>query len=262
MGVYSAFKKAYYFLLNTVTFGSGVTVSINNFKLKLPTKYHRLFPRDYESSSFNFFEKNLKPGSTILDIGAHIGLYSVFFAKKSKGHVYSFEPTPDTASVLRKTIEINKLQDYVTVVPAAVADKAGTATFYISKTEEIATGNSLVDVDFGENYKRDGGYEVEVVSIDDFVQKNNLQPSVLKIDAEGVELEVLRGAKNTFSTFRPAGILGVHPFAYTNKAATLGEIWDLLKEYQLIIQKDGKAITKEEFCSNEDFVFDIEFLPA
>ncbi len=262
MGVYSALKKVYYVLLNAVTFGNGVTVTINNFKLKLPARYHRLFPRDYEASSFQFFEKNLKPGATILDIGAHIGLYSVFLATKSKGKVYSFEPTPDTGAVLRQTVAINKLQNNITVVPAAVSDKPGTATFYISKTEEIATGNSLVDVDFGENYKRDGGYEVEVVSIDDFVQKNNLQPSVLKIDAEGVELEVLRGAKNTFSTFRPAGILGVHPFAYSDKAGTLSEIWDLLKEYQLIIQMDGKAITKEEFCSKEDFVFDIEFLPA
>lgn len=262
MAVYSVLKKLYYALLNMVTLGKGVTVKINNFRLKLPTKYHRLFPKNYEASSFIFFEKYIKPGATVLDIGAHIGLYSVFFAKKSNGKVYSFEPTPDTGAVLRETVAINKLQNNITVVPAAVSFQPGMATFFISKTEEIATGNSLVDVDFGENYRRDGGYEVEVVSIDDFVQKNNLQPSVLKIDAEGVELEVLRGAKNTFLNFRPVGILGVHPFAYSNKTATLSEIWDLLKEYRLIIQMNGEEITKEEFCSNKNFVFDIEFLPA
>ena len=100
MSVYAGLKKVYHVVLDAITFGTGIPVVINNFRLKLPAKYCRYFPKDYEESSFKFFKKNAKQGGVTLDIGAHIGLYSVFFSKLTNGKVYSFEPTPSTAAVL------------------------------------------------------------------------------------------------------------------------------------------------------------------
>jgi FkbM family methyltransferase len=259
MSIYAGLKKAYYVVLDAITFGTGIPVVINDFKLKLPTKYHRHFQKDYEESSFKFFKKYAKQGGVTLDIGAHIGLYSVFFSKLTNGKVYSFEPTPSTAVVLRNTIGINKCSKNVTVVEAAVSEKPGVATFY-SNDVDVSDSNSLVDFKL-ENFKREGAYEVAVVSVDDFRLQHGLKISILKIDAEGVELEVLKGAKETFLQDRPIGILGLHPFAYKNKTEMLGLIWNMLLEYKMKILMDGVDITKEQFCNIQKFVFDIEFLP-
>ena len=83
--LYELGKKIYYFLLEIVTFGKGVKVTINGIKLKLPSKYYRLFPPVYEKENFDFFNKHIKKGSVILDIGANIGLFSVIFSKLSQG---------------------------------------------------------------------------------------------------------------------------------------------------------------------------------
>lgn len=259
--LYIQLKKIYYTLLSFVTLGKGVGVTINGFRLKLPAKYYRFFPKDYEKSSFDFFRKHLKRGATTIDIGAHIGLYSVLFARLTGGKVYSFEPTPSTVDVLKETVEINKCEDKITIIPDAVSERPGKSIFFTSKTEEISTSNSLVDFDLGEAYQREGSYEVNVTSVDDFISKNNLNVDFMKIDAEGVELEVLKGARNTFLQHRPVSILGIHPFAYSNKEETLSEIWDILKEYKMKIQMNGKAISKQVFCNKEDFVYDIELLP-
>jgi FkbM family methyltransferase len=257
---YTAFKKVAYRVLDVVTMGNGVPVTINDFKLKLPTKYFRLFPADYEASSFEFFKKHAKPGATIIDIGAHIGLYSVFFYKLMKGKVYSFEPTPSTVEVLRKTIHINNADNNIIVTQAAVSEKPGVATFY-SNDIDVSTSNSLVDVDLGDNTTRAGAYEVEVLSTDYFRSQNKLTVDFIKIDAEGVELEVLKGARETFLQDRPTGILGLHPFAYTDRITMLGTIWDILIDYNLHIQMDGQDITKEQFCNRKERVFDVELLP-
>ena len=260
MSIYSGLKKIYYIILDGVTLGKGIPVSLNSFSLKLPTKYYRLFPKDYEESSFVFFKKHAKKGGTTLDIGAHIGLYSVFFANITQGKVYSFEPTPSTAKVLRQTIAINKLDNQVTVVQAAIAEKPGTATFY-SADMDVSTSNSLVEIDLGKDLNRQGAYEVQVLSIDSFRLQHKLKIGFLKIDAEGVEIEALKGAKETFLQDRPIAILGLHPFAYENRKETLSIIWDILKGYHLQIQMAGKDISKETFCDNEETVFDVELLP-
>jgi len=257
--IYSAFKKVAYRLIDIVTMGTGVPTRINGMKIKLPTKYFRLFPANYEQSSFEFFKKYAKQGSTILDIGAHIGLYSVFFSKLTKGKVYSFEPTPSTVKVLRKTIEINNCKN-VSIIEAAISEKPGTATFYSSDTD-VSTANSLVNVDLGEKIKRAGAYQVKVESIDQFRKNNNLVIDILKIDAEGVELDVLKGARETFLQDRPIAILGLHPFAYQNKAGMLEMIWDTLAGYNMQIQMHGQNITKLEFCNCQKFVFDVELTP-
>ena len=258
--LYTTAKKISYKILELLTMGRGLPVRFKDFRLKLPVKYFRLFPADYEQSSFKFFIRHAKPGDTVLDIGAHIGLYSVFFSKLTKGKVYSFEPTPSTSAVLRKTIEINHCESDIIVVQAAVSEKPGLATFY-SNDIEVSTSNSLLDLKLSDSSNRHGAYQVHVVSIDDFRAKNNLTINILKIDAEGVELEVLNGARETFLQDRPIAIIGLHPFAYSDRVVMLGKIWDKLIEYKMQIQIEGKDITKDQFCDRKEPVFDAELVP-
>ncbi len=257
--MYSLLKKIYYKLLEIVTFGKGVNVTINGFALKLPTKYYRLFPSDYEKDGFAFVRKCLPKDANVIDIGAHIGIYSVFFSKNTTGKVFSFEPTIETIEVLANTLKNNHC-DNVQLVKGAIADKPGKAVFYTSKTEEIATGNSLVEVETNENYIREGAYEVDVYSIDDFAKKQNVKIGFIKIDAEGVELDVLNGAEMTFKNDRPSAILGLHPFAYKSRD-TLYTMWDKLIEYGMSVQVEGKEMFKDDFCKNPAATFDVELIP-
>jgi FkbM family methyltransferase len=247
-------------VLDFITLGRGMPAKVNGVRLKLPTHYYRLFPKNYEHLSFEFFKKHAKKGDTVLDIGAHIGLFSIFFSKLTGGKVYSFEPTPQTVKVLRKTVDINNCDDSVTVIEAAVSEKPGQATFYTSD-ENVSTSNSLVDVDFKDGHVREGAYQVLVVSVDEFRKQHGLKIDILKIDAEGVELEVLKGASKTFLEDRPIAILGLHPFAYDDRRQMLETIWNKLTEYRMRVQKDGKDISREEFINKQDFVFDVELLP-
>jgi len=259
--IYSKIKKIAYKVIELITLGNGVPTKINGFKIKLPTKYFRLFPSDYESSNFDFYKKHVKSGDIILDIGAHIGLYAVFFAKHCKGKVYSFEPTLSTLKWLRKTVEINKCNDTVNIVPFAISGKKGKDRFYLRDANEISFANSLINFGDKKVDKIDGSYEVDLISIDEFVSEHGIKPNILKIDAEGVELELLKGAANTFLNFRPIATLGLHLFAYTNRIETLANIWDLLVEYKMNVFIDGEPITKEFFCQKEERVFDIQLLP-
>lgn len=259
--IYTWVKKIGYKVIDVVTLGTGVPTKINGVKLKLPTKYFRLFPADYEKDNFEFFKKHIKQGDIILDIGAHIGLFAIFFAKLSKGKVYSFEPTPATLKWLKKTIDINHCNNIVTIVPKAISDKAGKAKFFVSPTSDISVANSLIGYEDGVMEVRDGSYEVDMISIDEFVKEKRIKPNILKIDAEGVELQLLKGAADTFLNCRPIATLGLHLFAYKNKKETLAEIWDILISYRMNIFIDEQPVTKEIFCSKEGWVFDVQLIP-
>ncbi len=185
-----------------------------------------------------------------------------FFAKNFNARVSCFEPSPATQKILKKVIEINNCQNLITPYNLAISDKPGKANFFINTDLAISVSNSLIDYNIGDGVKRDGSYEVDLVSIDDFVLQHSLKVDVLKIDAEGVELQVLQGASKTFLQHRPIAILGLHPFAYDDRQDTLTRIWDILITYKMQIVMEGKPVTKEEFCMNDWHIFDVQLLPG
>ena len=194
----SLIKKLVYGLIDMLTSGKGVPKTFEGNKVRMPTKYFRYFPVGYEKDNFNFINKKVRPGMTILDIGAHIGLMSTVFGKKvgPSGKVFAFEPTPTTVSTLKHTIAINDLAN-VSVEPFALSDQIGKLTFYISDNA-VDNSNSLVNnhrVDRAEK-----GIEVDVYTVDNFVKDRNISKvDFMKIDVEGAELRVLKGAqKNTY----------------------------------------------------------------
>ena len=78
-------KEVVYKLLDTVTGGKGLRKTINGFSVKLPTRYVNYFPADYEQQNFAFLRKHVKQGDTIMDIGAHIGLFATAAAQARVG---------------------------------------------------------------------------------------------------------------------------------------------------------------------------------
>jgi len=131
----------------------------------------------------------LNPGDVVLDIGAYVGMFTVkaSLAVGNKGKVVAIEPSPDNYAIL---IGNCVSLDNVTLVQKAIMAKNGTGKLYYSKS---AAANSLV-------VKWKKYIEVETITLDDLVAELKLDRiDLIKIDAEGAELDVLKGAQKVLA---------------------------------------------------------------
>jgi FkbM family methyltransferase len=251
--------KPVYALLETLTMGKGLPKTVNGVQLKLPAKYIRYFPGNYEEDNFLFMKSCCGKGATILDIGAHIGLFSAVAAKVTgeQGRVYAFEPAPATLPVLEQTIRINGLGSRICAVNQAMGSQTGSITFYVSD-DEADNSNSLVA------YKEDrklNGVQVQMNTIDHFAADMRLDKiDFIKIDVEGAEYDTLRGGKEIFKNHRPCCILAIHPEPIEKKGDRLEDIYDLLVELNYEITYHGMPVDKEGFCSNRALI-DLHLMP-
>lgn len=250
----SSLKNLVYDTIDILSFKKGITRSINNFKVRFPPRWMRYFPSDYEKENYEVLQQELKPGMDVIDIGAHIGLFSVICSQltKGEGKIICCEPTPGTFNLLQRTLKINNCRN-VTPLQVAVSERLGSATFFISIENEGNNSNSLV----GDHpLQQTTGYEVTLETIDHIIETYSLSPGIIKIDVEGAELDALKGGLKSFKACKPQLILGLHPAAIQRKGDSLEAIWDLLPSVPYKIELDGKAMTKEDFCGRE-LLFDV-----
>ncbi len=139
----------------------------------------------------------------LFDIGANIGLYSIYYAATKQGKVYSFEPSVFNLAQLAKNIYINQLQDRVHLVVNPLTKFNVFANFKLSTTDE---GGALSA--FGVDYGYDGKFLTDTLSYKtlglplDFLMEKSLlseYPEMIKIDVDGIEHLVLEGSIKTIS---------------------------------------------------------------
>jgi FkbM family methyltransferase len=252
-------KEVVYKILDVFTGNKGLRKTINGFSVKLPTRYINYFPSDYEQENFEFLKQHVKKGDHVLDIGAHIGLFSTIAAQLTghKGKVYAFEPAAETNALLKQTISINRMENIIEPYSEAMGAASGKTTFYVSAVKGD-NSNSLV------SYKEDRelyAMDVDMFSIDDFVKNKNLTSiAFIKIDVEGAEYDALCGAMNTLQHLRPVCIVAIHPEPIAAKGDSLEKIYDLIAGNNYKIYYEAKIISKEIFCSNRDLI-DLHILP-
>lgn len=252
----SIIKEIAYKALDTLTPGSGVEKEICGERIRFPARWSRYYESDYEPETFRFFRENLRAGDIVLDIGAHIGLFSVVAARLvgDGGNVLAFEPTPFTRDVLREVIELNGCDNVVEIRSEAVSAAKGETVFF-DTGDSISNANSLV-----RTARSKTEIPIILTSVDDFARERNLRIDCLKIDVEGVELDLLRGARETFLRQRPVARLGLHPPFIAENGQSLDEIWQVLDEYRMQISFDGEPVEKEWFCS-QPALFDVNLIP-
>ncbi len=129
-----------------------------------------------------------REGGLAVDVGAHVGTFTVPLARRvgARGLVVAAEPTPRTAGALRRTLALNGLQDRVALHECAVGAGEGRARLHVAT---VGSHNSLLPLP-GEEV---GEVEVAVQPLDAIVPAGRAA-TVIKVDAEGMELDVLRGA--------------------------------------------------------------------
>lgn len=251
-------KNSLYKTLDSITFHKGFACHVNGFKVLFPAKWFRYFENDYEKENILFLKEQVKPGMTVVDIGAHLGLLSSICAQLTgkTGRIYCFEPTPSTFSVLKEVVRLNNAQDIIFPQNKAVSNFTGQLDFFIDENEG-SNANSLV----GRDDKNRSTRKMEVITLDDFLRVQQIDKlDLVKIDAEGSELDVLTGARKSLERFRPRIILALHPQLIRNNNQSLSAIYDLLVELNYEVFFKSQPLSKESFCSTED-LFDVHLLP-
>lgn len=250
-------RNAAYGILDLVTFKKGIARKVNGMKVRFTPRWSRYYTAEYETDNYQFLKTHLKPGMQVIDIGAHIGLFSVCSSQLvgPTGKVICFEPTPGTYNILKQTLHLNHCTN-VMAIQAAVSAQEGKTIFYVSNTEGC-NDNSLIK---NKSEKDLNHFEVDLVSIDGIVRKYNLSPALVKVDAEGAELDVLKGLDHTMITQRPMIILGLHPAFIAMKGDSLKQIWDIIKKNRYRVVYEEKEMDETGFVS-QDNLFDVQLLP-
>jgi len=152
----------------------------------------------FENYEFNFVRRFLEPGMTVLDIGAHHGLYSLLSARMvgPRGSVFSFEPSPREFRALRRHVRINFLLN-IKLQPLALGDENETADLHV--VDPALSGcNSLRSPGVLSN---SAPIPVRVMRLDDWAATQKVtRVDFVKLDVEGGELAVIRGARQLLRT--------------------------------------------------------------
>jgi FkbM family methyltransferase len=152
--------------------------------------------RQWEADLSALFQRLCTPESVLVDVGANFGYFTVLGASlignKGSGQVFSFEPNPKLAALLRRNLEINWSMAPVTFCEAAVADEAGEVTLHVPRGHGAnASLSPPLDMDCEV-------CQVPAVRLDSELP-NDLVVDLMKIDVEGHETGVLRGAREVIA---------------------------------------------------------------
>lgn len=160
------------------------------------------YPIPYDQQTVSLVADRLKKinGKVFLDVGANTGSFSLI-SKFLNCHTYAFEPQSKIFKILQSNIELNKLEKKTTIIKTALSDKKSKTKLKL-KIPSLNSGlASIGKINLNDKIKFE---EVEVSSIDEVVKDYNIKNvDFIKIDVEGFELNVLKGATKTIKKFKP-----------------------------------------------------------
>jgi len=178
-----------------------------------------------ENSIHQIFDEVLHGGDCIIDVGANFGMHSLYAAKRvaPSGVVYAFEPLPTNLSLLRHHVSLNDLKGNVEVIASAVSDSPEAELVFYSGLDEADLTATLAPHAQGCNQQR-----VPNTRLDDFALRLKKPVRLVKIDVEGAEVAVLKGARKLLLKDRPLLIIEVHAYAFGDFKTSLAEYREVL----------------------------------
>lgn len=173
---------------------------LRGYKWIVGSSIHGCWLGTYELEKQRAIALALKPGLVFYDIGANVGFYTLLAAVRvgRNGYVHAFEPVPRNINYIQRHITLNKLSN-VTLHQLAVTDENREMRFALGPN--AAEGH--LDIH--------GDLNVQAVALDKYIADNRLPyPNLLKIDVEGAEYQVLRGARQTLGQNPVTVFLATH----------------------------------------------------
>lgn len=177
----------------------------------------------------------------VLDIGGHVGLVAIPISRVMApgGKVYTFEPAAMNLHFLHRHLELNRI-DNVEVISALVGDREGEIVFY-----EHFEQSGLNSVVLKKNHEHFAQTKRPQLVLDSFCEARGLEPEVIKIDVEGGEMGVLRGARKILARFQPTIYLSVHPKELALLGASTEELVALIDSIGYVCREmDGRPVER------------------
>lgn len=204
--LWRATRPLYTRLLKIIGKGKLARLFNGTDRVLVPVEFHG-HPEAYEPDVWRALMEEVRPGDTVVDVGAAYGLYTVALAKRvgESGHVYAFEPSPGMLRWLRQLIALNGVKARVNVFPHAAGDQDAMITFNGERSTQSHVTHEASD------------HSIEVRSVKLDTALAGKAVGVMKIDVEGFEEHVLRGADELLSDPRRAPrkiFIEVHPYAW------------------------------------------------
>jgi FkbM family methyltransferase len=220
------------YAMEAVSRRHGYLAHVNGDPIRVSYRYGARYEKvGYELPVHHAFTARIEPGMTVVDVGAHIGFFALGAALRTgpTGKVYAFEPSPETADLLERHVHMNGFDGLVEVLRIGLSDREGEAAFY-------AHGETMAAAMFPENIallspeelgSPPEEHRIGTTTLDIFCSERSISPDRIKIDVEGAELAVLKGAAKILRG--DAEILcEVHPSALEFMSGSVGEVESLL----------------------------------
>jgi len=156
-------------------------------------KAYWIYKSFYEARDLKYLHPYVPFGSTVIDVGANFGFYSLTFASwvGATGRVISIEPAPDNVDRLKKTVGRAAVDHIVKIVEAAAAEFSGQVSLQLNLENPMF------------HCLGEGGIPVRAITIDDLFNHDLPRISLIKIDVQGAEARVIRGAERVLRTCHP-----------------------------------------------------------
>ena len=153
----------------------------------------------------------IEENSTVIDVGAYLGVYSILAIRAGAGYAVAYEPNIRTLSKLKKNIELNGFLDKSLVREVALSDVDGTSLLLVPKNREYSSGAQLANSSISRTVSNwQTLSSVQTVTLDADLNNMHIEKiSVIKIDTEGYEYEVLIGARKILRKFQPSVLVEV-----------------------------------------------------
>ena len=202
----------------------------------------------WESSSWMAIEQHLSLGATFVDVGAHMGYFSLKAATAvgPSGRVIAIEPHPEMVRTLRDNIFASRATS-VAVEPAACSDSETTLELF--SAADSNSGTSSLSRKNASLYGSDGAsYIVPAWPLDSIIERANVsRVDVLKIDVEGAELQVLKGAQETIARYHPVLLIELDDRLLESMGTSSAEIIGFLSDHGYSLRRSYDE-ANFEFC--------------
>lgn len=226
--------KIYYSLIGKSTKGlykrNGLLWDLN---LAEAIDYCLFLTGKYEPDLMQSYEKIIKHDFVILDIGANVGAHTLPMAKllSEKGRLYAFEPTQYAFLRLNKNIQLNPgLNQSIRPLQIFLSDHVNNCSGPVSASWNIAkpiTDPQRNSLDQGFPCSTNGA---QTITLDEWVQSEGLEKiSLIKIDVDGNEPKILRGARDTLRRFRPKIFIEFSPIHFEHSSDKFSDLINELK---------------------------------
>ena len=184
------------------------------------------------------FISHCRPGMVLFDIGAHFGVFSLAALHYGgpDAIAVAVDPSPAAVRILKIQAQLNKVEDRLRIVLAAASDSSG----FLGLLSTGVRGN-LHFLPPDKEHPASDLTRVRALTVDQLVQETGLGPTHIKIDVEGQEEAVLRGARIVLAQTGPVVALELHNEAIRNRGGDPGIVLDMLREAGYEIFKNGEA---------------------